>query len=871
MPKSYDTYRIRATLPDELLPLNELAYNLHWTWSHKTIELFRRLDNDLWNATNHNPVKMLGLIKQDKLSQTVRDEGFVDQMHRAHQNLTDHLNNKSWFENKFKKYDSPQIAYFSMEFGLTECLPIYSGGLGILAGDHLKSASELGLPLVGIGLLYQQGYFQQYLNSDGWQQETYPDNDFYNLPIEPELDDNKNEIKVEIPFPGRNVTARIWRVQVGRIPLYLLDTNIPENEVNDRKITNQLYGGDKENRIQQEMVLGVGGMMALRKLGLHLRVCHMNEGHAAFMALERIRHRMQMNNLSLEEALEIVKAGTFFTTHTPVPAGIDEFEPKLVSKYIGNYLQHHNINNEMFMSLGRKGCNNKNDMFNMALLALRTTASANGVSKLHGEVSRKMWQSNWPNIPTDEIPIGSVTNGIHTLSWTSSEMTELLRRYLGPNWLRKPADQSIWEKVEKIPDVELWRVHERRRDRLVAFSRRKMSEQLQKRGASPQEVKQAYEILNPEALTIGFARRFATYKRATLLLRDKARLKKLLNNTERPVQFIFAGKAHPADKYGKELIKELIHFTREENIRNHLIFLENYDINVARYLVQGVDVWMNTPLRPMEASGTSGMKVIPNGGLNLSILDGWWCEGYDTDTGWAIGAGEDYNDIDYQDAVESKNLYDVLEHDLIPLFYNRQNDNLPRGWISMMKSSMSKLGPLFSTNRMVKEYTETYYMKALDNWKSLSKEDFTKTRSLVQWKQHIKANWDRVKINNSEISKSGVEVGVALKVKSEIQLGDLSPDDVVVQIYSGPLDIDRNIIQSSPENMIHLELSENGAYIYEGYIPCDESGLFGYSIRIFPAHADMADNFSLELMRWINHSDTISALAKESNFEMAAV
>ncbi len=871
MHKSYDTFRIRATLPDELLPLNELAYNLHWTWSHKAIELFRRLDNDLWDDTKHNPVKMLGSIKQDKLSQALQDEGFMDQMHRAHQNMKEHLNNKSWFENKFKKYDSPQIAYFSMEFGLTECLPIYSGGLGILAGDHLKSASELGLPLVGVGLLYQQGYFQQYLNSDGWQQETYPDNDFYNLPIEPELDENKNEIKVEVPFPGRNVTARVWRAQVGRIPLYLLDTNIPENEVNDRKITNQLYGGNKENRIQQEMVLGVGGMMALRKLGLHLRVCHMNEGHAAFMALERIRHRMQKDSLSVEEALEVVKAGTFFTTHTPVPAGIDEFEPELANIYIGNYLQKHNINIDMFMSLGRKDLNNKNDMFNMALLALRTTASANGVSKLHGEVSRKMWQSNWPNIPIKEIPIGSVTNGIHTLSWTSSEMTELLRRYLGPNWLKKPADQSIWEKVEKIPDVELWRVHERRRERLVAFSRRKMAEQLQKRGASPKEVNQAYEILNPEALTIGFARRFATYKRATLLLRDKARLKKLLNNAERPVQFVFAGKAHPADKYGKELIKELIHFTREENIRNHIVFLENYDINVARYLVQGVDVWMNTPRRPMEASGTSGMKVIPNGGLNLSILDGWWCEGYETDTGWAIGAGEDYDDGNYQDAVESKNLYDVLENDLVPLFYNRQDDNLPRGWISMMKSSMRKLGPKFSTNRMVKEYTENFYMKAFKNWKSLSKENFSKTKSLVLWKQHVRDHWNKVNINNSEISGSGAEVGVALKVKAEIYLGELNPDDVVVQIYSGPLDIDRNIIESSPENMVCLDSSENGTYTYEGFIPCDESGLFGYSVRIFPSHEDMADNFHLELMRWINHPETVSDLVDKSQFESVSV
>ncbi len=815
MPKSFNTFRVKATLPDELAPLYELAYNLHWSWNHRTIDLFHRLDRDLWNATSHNPVKMLGMIKQERLAQAVEDDGFMDQLRQVHQHLQENISGKTWFESKFGKSDIPRIAYFSMEFGLTECLPIYSGGLGILAGDHLKSASELGLPLVGVGLLYQQGYFQQYLNGDGWQQEAYADNDFYNLPIQSELDKDEQPVIVEVPFPDRIVYAQVWRAQVGRIPLYLLDTNIPQNQSADRKITYQLYGGDAETRIQQEMVLGVGGMLALRALDIHVHVCHMNEGHAAFMALERMRHRKTKDGLSTELAMEVVRSGTFFTTHTPVPAGIDEFVPEMAERYLRPLLDRCDVDLQEVMALGRKNPSDHTEPFNMAMLAIRTTASANGVSRLHGEVSRKMWSSIWPNTPTNEIPIGHVTNGIHTRSWTSPEMTELLRRYLGPDWIKKPADQSIWQRVEKIPDIELWRVHGRRRERLIAFTRRRLVAQLNRRGASARDIDAAREVLNPEALTIGFARRFATYKRASLLLRDKARLKKLLTDPERPVQFVFAGKAHPKDDEGKKLIKELVHFTRREEIRSHFVFIENYDINVARYLVEGVDIWMNTPRRPMEASGTSGMKVIPNGGLNLSILDGWWCEGYESDTGWAIGAGEDYDNAEYQDEVESKALYDVLENNVVPLFYGRVGDSLPRGWIAMMKSSMRKLGPVFSTNRMVKEYTERFYMRAHDNWDKLSANNFQRARDLVEWKQSVEAVWNQVEIADAHIESSGAEVGVALKVQASIRLGSLRPDDVVVQIYSGSLDYEQNIQEGTTEPMKCVGSEEDGLFKYE--------------------------------------------------------
>jgi starch phosphorylase len=854
MPKSFETFRIKATLPDELLPLQELAYNLRWTWEHETIELFRRVDRSLWESTYHNPVRLLGTVSQERLGRVMADDGFMDQLRRVHRDLREYLDSRTWSESLFGRPVTPTIAYFSMEYGLSECLPTYSGGLGVLSGDHLKSASDLGLPLAGVGLLYQYGYFQQYLNADGWQQETYPDNDFYNLPLTQELQEDGSPVLVGVPFPGRTVYCRVWRVQVGRVPLYLLDTNTPDNQVSDRRITSQLYGGDSETRIQQELILGVGGMKALRALGIHARVCHMNEGHAAFMALERVRHRMEKDGLTTTQALEVVRAGTAFTTHTPVPAGIDVFASSLIDKYLGQYLDQTGMSRADILHLGRENQGDPNAPFNMALLALRTTAYANGVSKLHGEVSRKMWQSIWPSVPAAEVPIGHITNGIHTRSWISYEMSQLFLRYMGQNWLSKPADQSVWERVDQIPDVELWRVHERRRERLVAFTRRRLVQQLERRGANAKEIDRANEVLNPEALTIGFARRFATYKRATLLLRDVKRLTRLLSDRTKPVQFIFAGKAHPRDDGGKELIRQLVHFARAEDVRTHFVFLENYDINVARYLVQGVDVWLNNPRRPMEASGTSGMKVIPNGGLNLSVLDGWWVEGFDTDTGWAIGGGEDYQDPNYQDDVESKGMYDTIENDIVPLFYDRSVDHLPRGWIAKMKASMKKLGPVFNTNRMVREYAEHFYLRAQRNWDHLADGGFERANALASWKEKVKQHWDGVRVTGAQIERREADVGYALKVDIEVQLGALDPSDVVAQIYCGPLDREGNIMPGSVEAAKYAGPLKDGLHRYEGHIATHESGLFGYSVRILPQHEDLTEHYGLEMMRWISES-----------------
>ncbi|MBU0558866.1 MAG: alpha-glucan family phosphorylase, partial [Bacteroidetes bacterium] len=596
------------------------------------------------------------------------------------------------------------IAYFSAEFGLTECLQIYSGGLGVLAGDHLKSASDLGIPLVALGICYKEGYFQQYLSNDGWQQEKYDLIDFYNQPMELVLEKSGEPIKLDLDFPGRKVYFQIWKIQVGRIPLYLLDTNVGENTAADKEITRSLYGGNNETRIQQEILLGIGGIRTLHHLDMKPLVCHMNEGHSAFLSLERIRYLISNYNLSFNEAKDISFFSNVFTTHTPVPAGIDIFPNDLVEKYFGNFYRNElKISDKEFYSLGTIKQKKEPTNFNMAHLAMNMAGFVNGVSKLHGEVSKKMWVEGFKDIPFDEIPIDYVTNGIHTASHISNEMFDLLYRYLGDEFIENTGNKEVWDGVDDIPDEELWRTHERRRERLVAFARKRLRQQIIARGGSYSDIISSKEVLDASALTIGFARRFATYKRATLISRDVERLASILCNSKFPVQFIFAGKAHPRDDAGKKLIQEIVALTKDDHLRKKIVFLENYDMNIARYMVEGCDVWMNNPRRPLEASGTSGMKVLANGGLNFSVLDGWWDEAYNHHVGWKIGSAEEYKDLDYQDEVESNMIYEMLENELVPTFYNRGEDKLPRKWIAMMKNSMRQLGSVYNTHRMVEE------------------------------------------------------------------------------------------------------------------------------------------------------------------------
>jgi len=841
-------FRVVPYLPEKIKPLLKIAYNLWWVWDYDAIDLFRRLDVDLWRDTEHNPVKLLGLIPQSVLDQAAESESFIAHMERVENALERHLTRKSWYDENNDKFDSTRIAYFSAEFGVHECLPVYSGGLGVLAGDHLKSASELGIPLYGVGLMYRLGYFRQYLNLDGWQQERYPETDFYNTPISPVVDDSGKAFLIDVDLPGRKVYARIWKALIGRVELFLLDANIDENAPEDRLITDQLYGGDIEMRIKQEILLGIGGVRALNKTGINITVYHMNEGHAAFLALERIRLAMKDQNLTFDEAHEFVTSSNVFTTHTPVPAGNDRFEPELVDQYFSDYYDELNISRDRFLSLGRENPFDKKEKFCMTVLAIKTAFAANGVSKLHGEVSRNMWNNVWMSIPANEIPIGHVTNGIQTMSWTSDEMMRLFYRYLGPAWIDDPTSKSIWKRIDNIPDSELWRCRERLRERLVGFARKRLKKQLLSRGVPKKYAEVASSVLDPETLTIGFARRFATYKRATLIFRDIERLTAILTSANRPVQIVFSGKAHPKDNLGKELIKNIIHLSRDEKLRKKIVFLEDYDINVARYLVQGVDIWLNNPIRPKEASGTSGMKVVANGGLNISVLDGWWDEAYDSNNGWAVGNGEVYDDPEYQDEVESLSVYNILEEEVIPLFYKRGEDGLPLEWLARIRGSMKSIIPEFNTNRMVKDYAEKYYHTGYVNFTRYSDDSFKVTKNMAAWKEKIKSIWDDAAVLDLNIEGTAdIRVGSKTKVRAEIRLGRIDPEDVQVELVFGYIDRSGDISEGVASPMHKISDKGKGVFLYEGQMLCLNSGRFGYSVRIKPHHSDMVRKFDPEL------------------------
>jgi glycogen phosphorylase len=849
--RSIRTFTVLPHLPERLQALQKIAYNMWWCWNHEAVSLFRRIDDDLFDAVENSPVKLLGAIDQSRLELLLQDDGFLAHMDRVHAALNAYMSGPTWFGETYAQAGEFRAGYFSAEFGIHESIPIYSGGLGLLAGDHLKSASDLGLPLAGVGLMYREGYFRQYLNIDGWQQESYPENDFFNLPVIPETKSDGAPILISVPFPGREVWARIWRVQVGRVPLYLLDTNISQNNADDRQITGRLYGGDNDMRIRQEMVLGIGGFRALRALNKVPTVCHMNEGHSAFCGLERIRVLMEEQNLSFAAAREAVTAGTCFTTHTPVPAGNDVFPPQLVDHYFSSYLPQLRIERQEFMGLGRQNPRDENEGFCMTVLAIRLANTTNAVSVLHGRVSRKMWRAIWPELPEAELPIISITNGVHTRTWLAPEMAQLYDRYLGVQWEERPTNYAIWKRVDHIPDAELWRTHERRRERLVAFARARLKAQLKRRGAPPSEIARADEVLDPEALTIGFARRFATYKRGTLIFRNLDRLLNIITNKDRPVQLIFAGKAHPRDHAGKELIAEILHIARRPEFRRRIVWLENYDIHVARSLVQGVDVWLNNPRRPLEASGTSGMKVCCNGGINMSILDGWWVEGYATNNGWAIGAGEEYTDLTYQDDVESRAIYDLLEQEIVPLFYTRSSDDLPRGWLRVMKESISTVCPVFNTNRMVQEYIEKCYWPSAQRYGDFSANGFRKAAELAQWRKRVAQGWPQVRVESVETNGvDPMQVGKDLEVKARVNLGAFSPDDLEVQLFHGLVDSFGEIPSPRTVTMSHNGARDGTTWLFNGRIACRSSGQHGFAVRVLPKHQSLANPFEPGLISW---------------------
>ncbi len=847
-------FTVVPLLPPALERLRNIAHNLWWSWAPVGQDLFIRLDPDLWEAVHGNPIELLARVDQARLNELAADDAFTSHLEAAWQTFQRYMQREGWFSRSFPDAAGARIAYFSMEYGIHECLPIYSGGLGVLAGDHLKSASDLGLPLVGVGLAYAEGYFRQALNADGWQGERYPINDWHRMPVSPVLDGAGKRLVIDVQYPDGIVRAQLWKVQVGRVPLLLLDTNLQENAPADRSITGPLYGGDQEFRVRQEIMLGIGGMHALEALGLSPTVCHMNEGHSAFLAIERIGRVMRDRGVSFQVAAEANSAGNVFTTHTPVPAGNDAFPPELARRYLEPYRAALGLSEADLLGLGRIDPLDHNAPFSMPVLAIRSSDHYNGVSALHGEVSRKMWRGLWPELPTHEVPIESITNGVHTASWVASEMGALFTRYLGPRWAEQCDDRELWARASEIPDAELWQVHEHRRHRLVQHARRWLRAAAERRGAGREELELADEVLDPSALTIGFARRFATYKRATLLFSDLERVKKLLANPQCPVQLVFAGKAHPQDRGGKDLIRSIIHASRDSGLRGRVVFLEDYDVRMARALVSGVDVWLNTPRRPYEASGTSGMKAAANGALNVSVMDGWFAEAWDAhgwEIGWAIGRGEEYADGS-GDAREAELLYDILEREVVPLFFARGGtDRLPRGWIKRMKSAIGKLVPEFNTSRMVREYAKRFYVPAIKLSQRFSDGDLAEVKALTAWKDRVRQTWPAVVVREVRLeSQSEVPVGEPVRVSATVALGTLTPGDVAVELYYGPTNGGHEVVRGVIVRMPAVERAADGVWRFSGEIPTTASGAHAFAVRVLPHNEAMSHPHASSLIRW---------------------
>jgi starch phosphorylase len=846
-------FSIIPKLPPDLAPLWILAYNYWFAWNNDIEDLFRDIDPFLWERSYKNPVWMLNHVSQERYNALSEDGYYKNRLSIQIEALNRYLGVSSPYKFVGVPAGSPAIAYFSLEFGVSLCLPIYSGGLGILAGDHLKSASDLNVPLAGIGLAYSQGYFRQYMTPDGWQQERYPDYDFEQIPMHPAKTPSGDPAVVRLDIAGRPLAARVWKAEVGRISLYLLDTNIAENPEDFRGITSRLYGGDLEMRMRQEILLGVGGIKALHILGLDPQVIHMNEGHSAFAGLERVRLFMKENNLSFEVAVELAASGSIFTTHTPVPAGNDRFPPPLMQHYFEGYARDMGLAFKVFLGLGREDPRNDAEDFCMTVLALKFSRFNNGVSKLHGSVSRRMWHKIWEQFPVDDVPVGSITNGTHAPTWVAPEMGRLYDRYLGSTWREELDSCRVWKMAANISDMEMWRTHERLRSRLVDFVRKRLRAQLRDQGVRDKDLQVVDNVLNPEVLTIGFARRFATYKRARLILQDLDSLKRVIADKDRPVQFVFAGKAHPQDNGGKQLMKDIISCCREPEFRMSMVFIEDYDMEIAAHLISGCDVWLNNPRRPLEACGTSGMKAMFNGVLQFSTLDGWWDEAWkpDNSLGWAIGKGEDYDDPDYQDQVELQTLYKVLESEIIPDFYERDRSNLPISWVKRMKAALVEFAPRFHSHRMVQEYLNSAYIPACNSRNSLYRDNFAPARELSEWRMNIMTKWGMLKVTDVSVTEeSTIYVGESLRVSALAHLADIPPEHVSLEIYLGPLGQDnsfmsRQLISMKPEGAI-----VDGRQKYCGNIEAAEAGRYGFTVRAVPVHPLLPSAYSLGLVRW---------------------
>lgn len=851
----FNKITVNPQLPKRIGELLDIANNLWWSWNSEFLRLFKEIDLDLWENVGKNPVKFLKLVSQERLENVAKNEEFLAKYDEVVQHFNSYMNTtETWFSKNYPNNTNDLIAYFSAEYGIDEIIPIYSGGLGILSGDHLKSASDLGLPFVAVGLLYKNGYFNQKIDGYGTQKTEYTNIDLDNLPILPVKDENGEDLIIDVDFPDRKLYLKIWKIVVGRISLYLMDSDIDKNIAEDRVVTLRLYGGDQEMRIRQEIVLGIAGIKLLKRLGLKPAVCHMNEGHSAFLTLEVIKDIMEEKQVSFEVAKSMCSAKTVFTTHTPVPAGNDIFPMELMDKYFSNFWPKLGISREDFLRLGMKSSQGLEQGFNMGMLALRIAGKKNGVSKLHGAVSRRLFADVWQNIAPDESPIDYVTNGIHTCTWLAPSMKEVFNKHLKPYWQDNIQDDETWEEIKNIPNQELWDTHTNRKKKLFALVKNNITTRLKSSGCSYEEINEIVSKLNPNALTIGFARRFATYKRATLIFRDLERLTQLLNDPERPVQLIFAGKAHPADKEGQDLIRYIHEISMKPQFKGKIFLLENYNIAMSRYLISGVDVWLNNPRRPMEASGTSGQKASVNGVINFSVLDGWWAEGYNQKNGWTIGDNTEYQSYEEQDIADSESLYNTLENKIIPLYYEgKQENGVSEAWMEMFKNSIISTGGRYSTSRMVIDYTNDYYMQ-LANLSKNYYQNLDEVINFTNWKKNMYASWKDITITQSNnLDNITIDAGNQIEVHCIVNLPEnIDCNSIRAEVYYGKI-LENGImeqIQIVPMNLIEGN-DETRTYKYSAKIELKTGGNYGYTFRVMPQTNMMLDTANLDLIKWV--------------------
>ena len=854
----FNKITVNPQLPKNINRLQEIANNLWWSWNTEFLRLFKRIDNDLWETVDKNPVKFLKRVSQERIEMASKDERFLKEYNKVVKNFDDYMSSKdTWFNKKYPNSRNDLIAYFSAEYGLDKTIPIYSGGLGILSGDHLKSASDLGIPLIGIGLLYKNGYFNQKIEGyGGMQVSEYTDIDLENLPITPVKNEKGEELIIYVKFPKRRLYLKVWQINVGRVKLYLLDSDIDNNNPEDRDVTLRLYGGDQEMRIRQEIVLGMSGVELLKVLGLNPTIYHMNEGHSAFLTLELMKNIIEEKQVSFDVAKDITSAKTVFTTHTPVPAGNDIFPIELVEKYFKNFWGLLGIEREEFLRLGMKPQEELDTSFNMGILALKIAGKKNGVSKLHGEVSRELFGEVWPNIAANESPITYVTNGIHTCTWLAPKLKDLYNEYLTtpttPYWQDKIYLDETWKRIKNIPNEKLWGVHLERKEKLIDIIKENTTERLRRAGVSYEEIREIISSLNSNDLIIGFARRFATYKRATLIFNDLERITQILNDSERPVKLVFAGKAHPADKQGQDLIKYIHELSMKPQFKGKIFLLENYNIAMSRYLVSGVDVWLNTPRRPMEASGTSGQKASVNGVINFSILDGWWAEGYDQTNGWSIGTNQEYSSYQEQDLADSQSIYKTLESKIIPMYYDKNNNGISDRWLETMKNSIITTGGKYSTARMLVDYTTKLYMPLI-NLTNYYYSNLDNAVRYTTWKKDLYTNWKNITIEQEDNPENiNIDAGDSIEVRCNVTIPNLNKEDIRVEAYCGKVS-DNGIVEDVivvPMKLVSEE-EQYKRYHYYAKISLASGGNYGYTFRVMPQNEMLLDSENLDLVKWI--------------------